>query len=114
VVEALYSANYHKSDGNKATLLRRFQKDGYFLMDAVEVPINRINGRKTPPSEREAMIKAHLPSLLERLHVLRQQRVLSSRTGVILIKKLVFETLAEELVVSENSNDLSRSHLQIV
>jgi len=45
LVKALYDIDYRKRDGNKAQLLRRMQKDHFWLIDAVEYPINRKDGR---------------------------------------------------------------------
>jgi pyruvate-formate lyase len=43
------------------------------------------------------MIRASLPSLLGRLEALKRERLISGRTGIVLIKKVVFDTLAVEL-----------------
>jgi hypothetical protein len=97
---ALYAANYRKAAGDKATWLRRMQTDGYWLMDAVEQPINRLAGRVTTATERARIIRDNIPGLLARLETLRQDGMLHASTGVILLKKLVFDTLYPVLMAS--------------
>ena len=97
IVEALYQADYRKASGRKTELLQRLRDDGYWLMDAVETPINRIAGRVVKPKERAEFIRQNLPDLLDRLAALKQEGAISDSTGIILIKKIVFETLAEDL-----------------
>ena len=97
VVEAIYDANYRKSDGNKEELLRQFQTDGYWLIDAVEYPINRVNGQKISESDRALEMRANTTNLFSRLDSLRRDKLLLPDAGIILIKNLVFEILAQPL-----------------
>jgi hypothetical protein len=100
VTAALYAANYRKAAGDKAMWLRRMQTDGYWLIDAVEQPINRLAGRVTTATERAWIIRENIPGLLARLETLRHDGMLQASTGVILIKKLVFDTLSPVLRAS--------------
>ena len=99
LVEALYDEKYRQAPGRKVQFLRRFQDDGYYwLLDAVESPINRVGGRPVPEAQRAQLIRDAIPSLIDRLEGFRDLGVLRPETGLILIKKLVFETLAVPLV----------------
>ena len=97
IVEALYNVDYRKATGNKPELLKRFQSDGYWLMDVSEEPINIIRGRVTKPAERKMLLQQQIPNLIERMKTLKQKSMIVDSTGIILIKKLVFEVLAPVL-----------------
>lgn len=94
LIFALYGKNYRKSDRNKAELLLQFRRDGYWLMDVVEHPINRLNGSRINPKEREQIIKNQIPNFLTRLNSLK----VKNSTGIIIIKKLNYEILSPVLL----------------
>jgi len=100
LVKAVLDEDYRKGDGNKGDLLCRFQSEGYWLMDAVEYPINRAGGRRMSDSERAPVIRANVPRFLARLDRLRNDGVLLPSAGIILIKKLVFEVLRDPLAAA--------------
>jgi hypothetical protein len=97
LIEALYDEPYRKASKTKAALLQRLQADGFWLMDAVEFPINQLDGRVCPEPERQRIIRENIPSLLSRLNALRESGVLSPEAGVIILKKVVFSSLSEAL-----------------
>lgn len=97
VIKALFKTKYRKKDGNKPDLLRQFQAGGFRLMDAVEYPINRVDGKKVKTSDRVLEIQANIPGLLSRLYKLRRRKILLPDSGIILIKKVVFEMLYKPL-----------------
>lgn len=98
IIEAVLGITYRKHGGvRKADLLGRFQSKGYWLMDAVEYPINRIDGKKTPDSKRKAFIDRESGKLLESIAALRAEQRLRSDVVIVLIKNLVYESLAEPL-----------------
>lgn len=97
VMEALFRAGYRKRTGNKPELLRRFQNEGYWLVDAVEYPINKINGKRTSDRLRARIIHDNLPVLFRRLEAMERGGFDREKSGIILIKKVVFEVLSPEL-----------------
>lgn len=97
MMKAVLDTRYFKRDGNKAELLEKFRDGGYWLMDAVEYPINRLKGKKTSVKDRASEIESNLPFLLRRLDFLRHRLIFSTDSGIILIKKVVFEVLEQPL-----------------
>jgi hypothetical protein len=86
VVEALYGyATIYKYD--KTKVLERLRDDGYWLIDAVESPINNLD----KPVRRRA-IKAGVPSLVTRCQELAPQR------GIIICHSVVYELAAARLI----------------
>lgn len=65
VAEAVYGLEPGYSVTDKPAVLDRLQSDGYWLIDAVEHPINR-----TSSASRKAAIRAAVPELVERCHQL--------------------------------------------
>jgi hypothetical protein len=66
-------------------------------MDAVEYPINRIDGRRTSDRERRVIIENQSSALLQRIATLRAEHCLAPDAAVVLIKSLVYDVLAERL-----------------
>ena len=97
IIAALYGVKYRKASGTKPQLLQRLKDDGYWLMDAVESPINRIDDAVVKPKQRAELIRQNIPNLLKNLEALKRARTLADSTGVILIKKVVFRMLEPEL-----------------
>lgn len=97
VVQAVLGIRYRKQDGvPKECVLRRFQAKGYWLMDAVEYPINKIDGKKTSDAFRKEKIENWKPNLLARIAALDAENSGTDIT-IVLIKNLVFESLAKPL-----------------
>lgn len=88
VICATLGVEYRKADRNKAELLRAFQAAGYWLIDAVEHPINDV-----PPKGRPAIVRENLPDLLRRLAALRAEGVLDDSTGIAIVKRDVWATI---------------------
>jgi hypothetical protein len=93
LILALYNINYRKTDRNKSELLNKFKSDGYWLMDVVEYPINRLNGGRINPKEREQIIREHIPDFLRHLNSLKNKNIFTLSSGIIIIKKLNYEIL---------------------
>jgi len=72
----------------KETWLRRFQSDGYYMIEALETSLQH----EVTKVERQALIKAHLPELIRRV-----RQLVNEKTRIILIKSNVFEVVAEPL-----------------
>ena len=97
VIQAVLGIRYRKRDGvPKEKVLRCFQSKGYWLIDAVEEPINKINGKTVSDIDRKELIESAKPLLSHRI-----SRIHSDNAGnaikIILIKKLVYECLAQPL-----------------
>lgn len=73
---------------NKEQWLRRFQTDGRYMIEALEVS----QRHSVTKEERQQKIQAALPRLIERVRELA-----SADTRIILIKSNVFEVAAEPL-----------------
>ncbi len=86
VTEALYGrlADFDLSD--KRRNLARLADDGYWLIDAVQHPINHL-----PRSTRMALIQAEVPRLIERCGAL------APTGGVIICHSVVFGAIATRL-----------------
>ena len=110
IIKAVFDVNYHKADGNKAELLRRFRRKGFWLLDAVNVPINKLAGQRTSPKERNCLISNSIPDLLGRLDRLKKRGVIDYRTGIILIKKIVYQILSPVLI-TKGYNVLNSRHI---
>ncbi len=84
--------NCFTKDDIKSDFLKRLRDEGYFLIDAVEYPINNIQGKN-----REPVIREEAENLLVRLNELKLRNNIDSSTKIILIKISVFNTLQELL-----------------
>lgn len=97
IAEAALGITYRKHGSvTKAEVLKEFQSKGYWLMDAVEYPINKVGGRRTSESFRKELIYKERNKLLKRIALLRARNQATNMT-IILIKNLVYECLAEQL-----------------
>jgi hypothetical protein len=94
---AVLDAEYRRVNGNKAELLEEFKNRGFFLLDAVEEPINYVNNVKTDERDRTGLIAGNIPNLLARLAALKDEGCLEPATGIVLLKKLTFRVLAPAL-----------------
>jgi hypothetical protein len=93
ILYAMTGESYTKATGPKAPLLQRLRDEGYWLIDAVEHPINDV-----PPKNRPEIVRKGLPDLLERLAEMRSEGVLDDSTGLAIIKNDVWATIAPTLV----------------
>lgn len=92
-MRALYPAETVDSsekmlEETKETWLRRFQHDGYYMIEALEVSLEH----EVTKDERQALIREHLPKLLRRV-----RQLTTAHTKIILIKSNVFEVAAQPL-----------------
>lgn len=86
VAEALYGTDPSLDVGNKPAVLERLRQDGFWLIDAVEYPINKL-----PAAQRRAAIRSATPALVDRC------RTLAPRRGVIICHAKVHEAVADAL-----------------
>jgi len=97
IVQAVFGITYRKRNRwRKIRFLRAMQLRGYWLMDAVHYPINRIGGRKVNSRARERFIKRERFKLLRRIAKLASQNRGSLR-AIVLIKNIVYQALAKTL-----------------
>ena len=101
LIKSLFDIEYKKADSNKPELLTKLKDNGFWLIDAVQTPINKINGKQTRENERELLIKAAIPVLLSRMAALKLEGFLDDNTGIILIKKNIFAILSPILSEQE-------------
>ena len=97
IVQAVLDIRYRKGRGvPKEHVLRSFKENEYWLMDAVEYPINKIDGRRTSDGVRKEHIIRGKSNLLSRISALRAENDDTNIT-IVLIKNLVYECLAQSL-----------------
>lgn len=67
IIQAVLGITYRKeSSRHKADILRQFQEQGYWLMDAVEYPINKMGGHKSSNVQRMKIITEESARLLKK------------------------------------------------
>lgn len=91
---------------DKSVFLKRLKAEGYFLIDAVEYPINMIKGG----NNKETIIRNEANNLLERLNGLRGRNKVDLETKIILIKASVYNALLE-LLKEKNYNVLNEGKI---
>lgn len=75
-------------EGQKEQWLRRFQSDGFYMIEALRESLVH----EVTKSERQSLIARHLPALIARV-----QKLANPDTKLILIKSNVFEVAAQPL-----------------
>jgi hypothetical protein len=86
VAQGLYGDTPGVDLTDKPAVLRRLQADGFWLIDAVDRPINHV-----PPGPRRAAITTATPQLVARCRALAPQR------GVIICHRVVYQLTASSL-----------------
>jgi hypothetical protein len=89
VTRALYGDHAGVDLTDKPAVLRRLQADGFWLIDAVDQPINQL-----PPGPRRAAITAAVPQLVARC------QELAPRRGVIICHRVVYTLAAPSLAAA--------------
>jgi len=97
--------NCFTKDDIKNDFLKKLKGQGYFLIDAVEYPINNIKGKN-----REPIIREESENLLVRLNELKQRNKIDSLTKIILIKVSVFNVL-HKLLKEKGYNVLNNAKI---
>ena len=98
IMLAVYNIKYRRNPDIKLELLKQFCNEGYFLMDAVEHPIN------IPGLDREIEIENNKERFLKRIETLRTEGNYTDDTKTILIKQSVYNVYrdCEELNILNN------------
>jgi hypothetical protein len=86
VAEAVYGLESGFDVNAKTRVLDRLRTDGFWLVDAVPYPVNKLS-----PAKRRSALAAGVPALLHRCADLRPER------GVIICHSLVYEAAAAPL-----------------
>ncbi len=86
VAAAVYGLEPTLDIGDKTAVLKRLWSDGFWLIDALEHPVNRLSRR-----ERLSRLRSAAPRLAARVSVLKASE------GVIVCHSLVFEACADEI-----------------
>jgi len=73
---------------NKEQFLKRFKNDGFYLIDATDVPVNNLS-----KTDKRAQIKKDREKLIEKINEL-----ITPETRIILITPTVFECCYEDLI----------------
>ncbi len=102
----LGDGNGFTKDCDKSIFLKRLKAEGYFLIDAVEYPINMIKGG----NNKETIIRNEANNLLERLNGLKGRNKVDLETKIILIKASVYNALSE-LLKENNYNVLNEGKI---
>ena len=87
-IESIFSKKYDSS--KKGFWLRELRDKGFFLIDAVDYPIDQFKGDM---KKRNRHIRLNFNTLIEKLKKLGIDR----NTKIVLIKKNIFEILGEKL-----------------
>jgi len=99
IMLAIYDIKYKRNPEYKQEILNRFCNDGYFLMDAVEYPIN------TPDFDAETEIKKNKERFTERIEKLRTDGRISGNTKTILVKQSVYNVYKNYELLNIQNNE---------
>ena len=91
-IESIFSEEYIKS--KKEFWLKNLENEGYFLIDAVEYPIDQF---KKDTKRRNNHVRINFNNLIEKIEKLKEDLIIDKDTKIILIKKNIFEILGEKL-----------------
>jgi hypothetical protein len=93
LIKAIYNLDFEKHSHTRTDILSRFANDGYYLIDAVEYPINKNSSwHNVSNVERQRIIKTNQPIFDAHLHTLIAKGSLAASTKSILIKETVFKS----------------------
>lgn len=90
IIKGVFSKKYNKND--KKLWLNRLRDKGFFLIDAVEYPIDSL----PEGIERNDHVKKNIHILIEKI-----KDSVNNDTKIILIKRNIFEILSKELKAPE-------------
>lgn len=93
IIKAVFGVKYRKGV-DKVKLLTRFMDEGYWLIDAVQTPINKKDDKKVPDSARKNLIRGAADDLIAKIENLKSEGLFNDDSGIILIKKTVFNELS--------------------
>jgi len=85
IVFPSFIKDYRKGDKDK--YLKKFQEKGFYLIDATDIPVNRLSTKK-----RNEMIRNGMKSKIKEI-----ENLIDKNTPIFLIKKNVYDIFKEEL-----------------
>lgn len=86
IAQAVYGSEPEIDLRDKPAVLKRLKRDGYWLIDAIEEPVNTLT-----PAERRQKLKEAVPDLVHR------SRELKPWTGVVICHREVFRLASKSL-----------------
>ena len=89
----IYSVEKYRGSYKEACL-KRLKSDGFFLIDAVEYPIDQFG---KDMKRRNRHIRINFNTLIEKIEKLKDESHFDKYTKIILIKNNIFEELGEDL-----------------
>lgn len=94
IVKAVYNINYNKhTDDKKTILLNCLKRDGFYLTDAVDYPINKDDELKNVPENiRNDIIYSQLINFRNKIDNLIKLGKFTQNTKTILIKYNIYDT----------------------
>ena len=107
IIKAIYDLDFCKYFHNRIDLLKQFQNDGYYLIDAVEYPINKSKDGTTIPNNERQKIIAQNKNVFERhIKILIDTGKINNLTKTVLIKETVYHEYRDHnmlKVINKNS-----------
>lgn len=93
IVRAVYNINYnHHTADKKTKLLKCLKRDGFYLTDAVEYPINRDDQlTNVPENIRNHIINSQLVAFIRKIDELKKHGKFTPNTKTILIKYNIYD-----------------------
>ena len=93
IIKAIFNIDFNRQRNNRETILREFAKNNYFLLDAVDYPINKdLSWRDIPDEEREKIIIKEQQNFFKKFECLKNLGFVNESTKIILIKKTVYNS----------------------
>lgn len=97
LIYAVFGIKFNKYLHNRIAILDNFKECGYFLVDAVEYPINKyLCGKKIPNDIRENFISDNVVRITSKINCLRKLGLYFESTKIILIKETVYNQLSDK------------------
>jgi hypothetical protein len=107
LIKAIYDLDFIKYVDSRTEILKRFQSDGYYLVDAVPYPINKTKvWEDVPNSKRQEIILANKNLFEASIKELISSNKIDSTTQTILIKETVYNVYFESKLLRVINDDV--------
>jgi len=91
LIKAVYNLDFRKSTNNRIQVLQQLQNDSFFLLDAVDYPINKNEDwSNITNKERESIIMQNIDNFEKAISELINSGNICNNTKTILIKETVY------------------------
>jgi hypothetical protein len=98
ITKAIFNIDFNKKKDNRELILRNFANNNYFLIDAVEYPINKdLSWRNVSNKEREKIINSEQHNFFKKLECLKCLEFVDKTTKVILVKETVYNSYKNKI-----------------